>query len=101
MTGVDDEPVRLLGRDLGPSFRSWTVALPPGDTHPFVEGEWAGALVVVECGTVELRDRQGEACRFPEGAVLWLTDLGLAELRNPGPDPLVMVAVARCRGRPG
>jgi len=69
--------------------------LAPHAVVPFDAAAWAGAIVRVEGGTLELVGRSGRCRRFVAGDVLALAPLDLAALRNPGPEPLVLVAVAR------
>jgi hypothetical protein len=96
-----DEPVSFLGRRLGSSFVSATVTIAPRCARPYDEAEWAGALVVVERGAVELEGRAGGRRRFTTGAVLFLTGLGLRTLHNCGSEPVVLVAVTRRRPAAG
>ena len=71
------------------------VELPPGGRRAYDVAEWAGALVIVDRGEVELACRDGRRTRFAGGAVLWLSGLPVRELRNPGAAPAVLVAVSR------
>jgi quercetin dioxygenase-like cupin family protein len=94
---VDAEPITFLGRPLGPSFRSRTVAIPPGGTRPYDEEDWREALVVVECGAVVVECHAGGRRVFGTGDVLWLTGMGVRMLRNEGEESAVLVAVSRRR----
>jgi hypothetical protein len=71
------------------------VEIPPGGARPYDGAEWAGALVVVDRGELELACSDGCRPRFAGGAVLWLAGLPVRELRNPGSVPAVLVAVTR------
>ena len=71
------------------------VELPPGGERPYDASEWAGALVIVDRGEVELECVDGDRPRFAGGAVLWLAGLPVRELRNPGSEPAVLIAVSR------
>jgi hypothetical protein len=73
------------------------VEIPPGGERPYDAAEWAGALVIVDRGEVELECVEGDRPRFAGGAVLWLAGLPVQELRNPGSVPAVLVAVRRTR----
>ena len=73
------------------------VELPPGGERPYDAAEWTGALVIVVRGEVELECVDGDRPRFAGGAVLWLAGLPVRELRNPGSEPAVLVAVRRAR----
>jgi hypothetical protein len=92
---MDAEPITFLGRPVGTSFRARVVTLTPGSTRPYDESEWRDALVVVECGEVDLESREGGLRRFRPGALLWLTGLGLRALHNRGEESAVLVAVSR------
>ncbi len=85
----------------GTAFRRRRVTIAAGASRPYDTAEWAGALVVVERGPVELEGVSGTRRRLAEGAVLWLCGLPLRALHNPGPGPAVLVAVTRrTRERP-
>lgn len=92
---MDAEPITFLGRTLGPSFRTRTVTIGPGGTRPYDEQEWRDALVVVECGAVVVECHAGGRRTFGTGDVLWLTGMGVRELRNEGQESAVLVAVSR------
>jgi hypothetical protein len=77
------------------AFDVRVVEVRPGAERAYVEAEWHDALVVVECGEIELDCRGGSRPRFAGGAVLWLGGLPVRTLRNPGPVPAVLVAVSR------
>ena len=76
-------------------FRFARVELEPGASRPYAAGEWAGALVVIARGEVELECRDGGRRRFGCGEVLWLSGLPLRALRNPSTEPAVLLAVSR------
>jgi hypothetical protein len=83
-----------------PGFTTRRVLLEAGAARPTDEREWHDAIVVVECGEVELECAAGGRRRFGTGAVLWLTGIDLRVLHNRGAEPAVLVAVAR-RPTPG
>lgn len=91
------EPLPFLGGRLSSAFERRSVVVEPGGTRPYDEAEWAGAIVVVESGAVELECDQGGRRRFERGAVLWLTGLALRAVHNVDDEPAVLVAVARRR----
>ena len=97
---MDAEPITFLGRPLGPSFRTRTVTIRPGDSRPYDEQEWRDALVVVECGAVAVECQAGGRRIFGTGDVLWLTGMGVRALHNEGQESAVLVAVSR-RGAKG
>jgi len=81
------------------AFDVRVVEVAPGGERPYDGAEWAGALVVVDRGEIELECPDGRRPRFAGGAVLWLGGLPVRALRNPGPVPAVLVAVSRRQGR--
>jgi len=72
-----------------------TVTLAPGTARAYVDGEWAGALVVLACGRLELEARDGRRVHVRSGAVLWLAGLPLLALHNRGSGPAVLMVVTR------
>ncbi len=76
-------------------FERRLVILPAGGIRPYVESEWDDALVVVGCGVVELEDVEGRRWRFERGAIIWLAELPLRALHNPGAVAAVLMAVSR------
>jgi len=90
----DQRPLMLSGR-AWPSFVAQTVIIAPGRMVPFQESQWRDSLVIVESGEVELETISGQRRRFRTGEMLWLTDLPLRCLRNPGDEPVVLKAVSR------
>jgi hypothetical protein len=76
-------------------FEVRLVAVAPGRTRAYDEAEWRDALVTVACGAIELEGLSGRRQTFERGAVLWLAGLPLRALHNRGPEPAVIVAVAR------
>lgn len=75
--------------------RRWSVMLQPGEALDYVAGDWADTLVVVTRGELELECRSGRCARFAAGAVLAPAAIPVRRLLNPGPEPLVLSAVAR------
>ena len=80
-------------------FRLATIELAPGGIRPYEAGEWAGALVVVARGSVELECRDGGCRRFVRGEALWLSGLPLRTLRNPSGEPALLLAISRAEVR--
>ena len=83
----------FLGRQLPPAFELEVVAVAPGSSRAYDEGEWSDALVVVGSGEIELESRGGARARFLCGDVLWLDGLPLRALHNPRSEPAQLVAV--------
>jgi quercetin dioxygenase-like cupin family protein len=86
---VRDERIRFTRR---------TVVVEPGTSRSSHDAEWRDAIVMVECGDVELECAAGGRRRFAAGAVLWLTGIDIRVLHNVGVDPVVLVAFSRRRG---
>jgi hypothetical protein len=76
-------------------FERHRVALPPGGERPYDSSEWDDALVIVTGGVIELEGLSGRRWTFPRGAMLWLTDLPVRALHNPGEEPAELTAVSR------
>src|SRR3954471_17505962 len=89
-----DRRVRLT--TMGSSrFERQTVRIDAGCSRPFDTSEWDDALVIVTSGVIELEGLSGRRWRFPRGAMLWLTDLPVRALHNPGEEPAELTAVSR------
>jgi hypothetical protein len=71
------------------------ITLAPGTSRLFDSADWADALVVLECGELELEALSGCRVRLHAGAIFWLAGLPLRCLRNAGPEPAVLVAISR------
>jgi hypothetical protein len=72
-----------------------TVTLAPGTARGYVDGEWAGALVVLARGRLELEARDGRRISLRSGAVLWLAGLPLRALHNRDEGTAVLMVVTR------
>ena len=92
---ADDPTPRLLHGALPPALERWRVALAPGTERPTDAAEWAGALVVVESGRIEVGCMAGGHRTFVAGDMLALGWLPLSTLRNPGRETVRLVAVRR------
>jgi len=77
------------------AFNRRTVALPAGSVHPYEQAEWEDALVVVKAGVIEIEGLSGRRWRFPCGAMIWLTDLPVRALHNPGEETALLCAISR------
>jgi glyoxylate utilization-related uncharacterized protein len=80
------------------TFTVRAVTIAPGGVRRYRADEWAGAIVWVARGALELECPGGRRARFGRGDLLWLAPLALWALRNPGPEAAVLVAVAPARG---
>jgi hypothetical protein len=90
-----NERLSLRGRQLPPAYEVREIGLEPGCVRAYDEAEWRDALVVVECGEIELECVRGSRTRFRDGAVLWLVGLPLRAIHNCGCEPTLLVAVSR------
>ncbi|MGW4425970.1 hypothetical protein [Streptosporangium sp. NPDC004631] len=97
MVNMNDDPGRLpfLGKQPPSAFELRRIVLAPGFSADYDESEWRDAIVVVEQGEFEAEGLDGRRRRFGRGDVLWLADLPLRALRNPGRAAAVLVAVSR------
>ena len=71
------------------------VAIPGHCELEYEPAEWAGSLVVVEAGEIELECRSGRSAFFDAGSVLFFDGLGLRAVRNNGGEPVLLSAVSR------
>jgi hypothetical protein len=71
------------------------VRFEPGCCRPYDNAEWEDALVIVTLGVIELEGLSGRRWRFPRGAILWLTDLPLRAIHNPGEEEAELATVSR------
>jgi hypothetical protein len=76
-------------------FQRQVVRFDAGCSRPYEPSEWDDALVIVTLGEIELEGLSGRRWRFPRGAILWLTDLPLRALHNPGQEAAELTAVSR------
>lgn len=91
-----------FGPERGPrGFTQRVVALAPGQSHAYVDADWAGAIVLLARGEVELEAVSGARRLFHRGDLLWLPCLPLRALHNPGPDSAVLVAISRAAAGTG
>lgn len=89
---------RALGRaDLPSTFERWQVELAPGASRDTSPADWAGALVLVHGGTLEVEvDCEDDVCRsFAPGSLLALGWLPLRALHNRGMTQVELLAIRR------
>jgi hypothetical protein len=91
----NDDWLPLTSQRLPPAFARWRVALPAGVELRTSAAEWAGSIVVVEQGTIEIGCVGGGRATFVAGDVLALGCLALQSLFNPGPESVRLVAIRR------
>ena len=85
----------FLGKRIAAGFDARRAVVAPDRALSFDEAEWAGALVVVEQGRIELVCMGGARRTFGCGAILWLTGLSLREVRCHGVEPSVLLVLSR------
>jgi hypothetical protein len=71
------------------------VRIPAGCNCAYDGAEWLDELVIVVCGTLELEGLSGRRWTFQPGSILWLQDLPLRALHNPGDEPAILMTVSR------
>ena len=76
-------------------FERRLIRIPAGSDRAYDETEWLDELVIVVCGTLELEGLSGGRWAFPRGSILWLQDLPLRALHNPGAETAVLMMVSR------
>lgn len=87
-------------QDLPPAFERWRCRLGAGVSRVTHPGEWAGALVLVERGRLEVRCDRGGRHVFDTGDLLVLGWLPLRSLHNAGEVAVELLAVRRRGDRP-
>ena len=95
-----DEAGFLTRPDLPEGFERWEVRVPGRSRRPTTAGEWAGALVRVQSGTLEVGCLAGGHETFHAGDLLALGWLPIVELRNVGDEEVRLLAVRRCGSTP-
>jgi hypothetical protein len=91
----DGERVSFAGKTLPQKFVLRELVIEVAGDRSYDRREWAGAIVVVEAGELEIECVDGTAVRFHNGAVLCLDALPIRRLRNRGPCPLRLSVVAK------
>jgi hypothetical protein len=91
----DSEPISFAGKKLPGRFVLRELVIEIAGERSYHRPEWAGALVVVEAGELEIECVGGTTARFHDGAVLCLDGLPIRRLRNRGPCPLRLSLVSK------
>lgn len=78
-----------------PGIERWRLAIPPGIAWPSEPSEWAGALVLIEQGSLDVECVAGGTERFLSGDLLALGWLPIRTLRNRGTEEVLLLAVRR------
>ena len=93
--------LELLQRPHLPAgFERWRVELRAGDQRPTDAAEWAGAMVLVEQGRLQVDCLAGGSRTFVEGDLLVLGWLPLRRLRNVGANDVRLLALRPLGRRP-
>jgi hypothetical protein len=76
-------------------FERKVMVIRPGARRIYRNRDWKGAIVSIDSGQI-LLEREGQpSCPFGPGDLLSLDGLSLIAIRNPGPEPAVLIAVRR------
>lgn len=93
---LDPDLAAALGRPhLPPAFERFRLVVAPGEHRPTGPEAWAGCLVLVERGALEVDCDGGGMRSFVAGDLLALGWLPIRALRNPGMVETNLVAVRR------
>lgn len=90
----------LQRRQLPAGFERWRVQLRAGDQRATDAAEWAGAMVLVEQGRLQVDCLAGGSRTFVEGDLLVLGWLPLRRLRNVGTNEVRLLALRPLGRRP-
>jgi hypothetical protein len=91
----DEHSVSFLGRPAPTGMDLRAVSIPAHGEVAYEPADWAGALVVVEAGEIELECCGGTSARFAAGSLLFFDGLGLRAVRNSRGEPALLSAVSR------
>lgn len=91
----DERPVSFLGLPARAGMDLRVVSIPPHTRLAYEPAVWAGALVVVEAGEIELECRRGARACFAAGSVLFFDGLELGTVRNRTGEKVLLSAVSR------
>jgi hypothetical protein len=90
-----EEGISFIGRPAPDWLAVRRVTIPGHGEMAYEPSEWAGALVIVEAGEIELECVRGECARFRAGAVLVFEGLRLRAVRNRSTEPALLSAASR------
>ncbi len=76
-------------------YRAREILIASLGERPYSADDWRDALVFVRSGVLELVSLSGVRHSFGLGSILFLANLRLRSLRNPGEVPTVLSAVTR------
>ena len=97
---VDPELAWLTRPDLPAAFERWEEHLPPGASRRSSASEWAGALVLVQSGTLAVDCEATGRAIFRARDLLALGWLPIVSLRSVGSEAVHLVAVRQRDHRP-
>jgi hypothetical protein len=93
---ADPDLAAALSRpDLPLTFERFQIVLAPGERRPTLPDAWAGCLVLVDEGRIEVDCGGGGHRAFVTGDLLALGWLPLREIRNVGSDEARLLAIRR------
>lgn len=96
-SGHEERPVSFLGRPAPAGMDLRIVSIPVHHELTYEPAEWAGSLVVVEAGEIELECHGGTSARFGAGSILCFDCITLRSVRNSGAETAWLSAVSRQR----
>lgn len=85
----------LRRRSLPPGIERWRLTIDVGGARSTGAAEWAGAIVLVEAGRIEVECEAGGRRSFEAGDLLVLSWLPLRTIHNRGPGAARLLAVRR------
>lgn len=88
----------VIGR-LPSGFTRRMISIPPGGCRPYRPVEWAGTVVLVHQGDIELEGLTGRRYPFGTGSIIHLDRLPLRCIHNNGLGLALMIAVGRSKSR--
>ena len=91
----DERPVSFLGLPTPAGMDVHVVSIPAHTQLVYEPAAWAGTLVVVEAGEIELECRGGTSVCFGARSVLFFDGLGLRAIRNNSGEKVLLSAVSR------
>jgi hypothetical protein len=90
-----DDLFSLIGRPVPVGLTVRMVSIPAGGELEYDAAAWAGAIIVVERGEIELEWRGGTRGRFAAGSILFFEGLGLRAVCNRTRQPALLLAASR------
>ena len=91
----DELPISFLARTAPAGVDVRVVSISSHGELAYEPSEWAGALVIVETGEIELECCSGARACFGTGSVLFFDGLSLRAVRNIGGETVLLSAAIR------